>query len=213
MADVGQVYHQVIDTEGGAPISYGPSIFEDIVSGVGAQRFTKLGVQAPPGTKMVIDNDDKVIMIGKTGIYELQDGISISKLYFIRPRVYIKDEELSKKYREDGKKGMLDADEKRSIAMQQLNIDYPQIPNEFENDGMTINPDYTAFWDRYNNIQATYIKEYNEALNLFNTGSNGIYKQPNENNPNAPENFDGNLLNNVIIDYVYDNNAEKGSVS
>ena len=43
-------------------------------------KVTKLGVQAPPHTKMVIDGRD--IQVGNTGIYELDDDIIIEKIKF-----------------------------------------------------------------------------------------------------------------------------------
>ena len=43
-------------------------------------KITKLGVQAPPHTKMIIDGRD--IQVGNTGIYELDDDIIIEKIKF-----------------------------------------------------------------------------------------------------------------------------------
>ena len=43
-------------------------------------KVTKLGVQAPPHTKMIIDGRD--IQVGNTGIYELDDDIIIEKIKF-----------------------------------------------------------------------------------------------------------------------------------
>jgi len=46
----------------------------------------KIGIQGPPGTKFIIGDSgttnsmDHVIMIGRTGIYELNDDIVIKKL-------------------------------------------------------------------------------------------------------------------------------------
>lgn len=204
MPTVGQIYYNVVDNNNGSYISSGQNIFNDIVStmGGGNTRFTKLGVQAPPGTKVIL-NDNKEIMVGKTGIYELDDNIYITSMYFVRPRRYIKDVEASEKAKQDGIAGMLAADNKRKAAMQELNADFPTIPtDEFLEDGETPDPNYKEYWDRYNDIQTEYITEYQEALNLFNTGSNGIYVLPNPNNVNAPENFED--LYNVIIDFIYE---------
>jgi hypothetical protein len=38
-------------------------------------------------------NASKTIMIGRTGIYELDEDIAITSMYFVRPKNYIKDEE------------------------------------------------------------------------------------------------------------------------
>ena len=44
-------------------------------------KVTKLGVQAPPHTKMIIDGRN--IQVGNTGIYELDDDIIIEKIKFV----------------------------------------------------------------------------------------------------------------------------------
>ena len=41
-------------------------------------KITKLGVQAPPHTKMVIDGRD--IQVGNTAIYKLDDNIIVEKI-------------------------------------------------------------------------------------------------------------------------------------
>jgi len=56
------------------------SQFADSVSYRNAQ-VTKLGVQAPPHTKMIIDGRN--IQVGNTGIYELDDDIIIEKIKFV----------------------------------------------------------------------------------------------------------------------------------
>ena len=57
-------------------------LFEQFAEGVSYRnaKVTKLGVQAPPHTKMVIDDRD--IQVGNTGIYELDDDIIIEKIKF-----------------------------------------------------------------------------------------------------------------------------------
>lgn len=44
-------------------------------------KVSKLGVQAPPHTKMIIDGRN--IQVGITGIYELDDDIIIEKIKFV----------------------------------------------------------------------------------------------------------------------------------
>lgn len=44
-------------------------------------KVSKLGVQAPPHIRMVIDNRN--IQVGNTGIYELDDNIIIQNIRFI----------------------------------------------------------------------------------------------------------------------------------
>lgn len=57
-------------------------LFEQFTESVSYRnaKVTKLGVQAPPHTKMVIDGRD--IQVGNTGIYELDDDIIIEKIKF-----------------------------------------------------------------------------------------------------------------------------------
>lgn len=43
-------------------------------------KVSKLGIQAPPHTKMIIDGRD--IQVGNTGIYELDDDIIIERIKF-----------------------------------------------------------------------------------------------------------------------------------
>lgn len=56
------------------------SQFSDGVSFKNA-KVSKLGVQAPPHTRMVIDNRN--IQVGNTGVYELDDNIIIQNLKFV----------------------------------------------------------------------------------------------------------------------------------
>lgn len=197
MATIGQVYYNVMNNNSSSyeSSSANLNIFRDLVSAYGAKQFNKIGIQAPPGTKVVM-NTNKTVMVGRTGIYELDDDIAITNLYFVRPRRYIKDEVASAAAISAGTTGMLRADQERTTALNQLNRDFPNIPTE-ESD-----PNYKVYWDRYNIIQSNYIEAYQEALGQFNTGVNGIYVLPNPNNPNADENYQD--LYNVILDFIYE---------
>lgn len=195
MPTVGQVYYNVIDNNSGSYVSSGQNIFSDIIAQVGASQFNKVGVQAPAGTKIVM-NESKTIMVGRTGIYELDDDIAITNMYFIRPRKYEKDEEASQQAIEQGTEGMQAADKKRADDLEQFYKENPVMP-----DPDTDPEGYRAYWDSYNNIQTTYIEAYQTALSLYNQGVNGIYVLPNPDNIDAPENYQG--LYNVIIDFIY----------
>lgn len=194
MTTLGQVYYNVVDNNSGSYVSGTIDIFKDIVAAYGAKQFNKLGIQAPPGTRVVMNNT-KTIMIGRTGIYELDEDITITNMYFVRPKKYIKDEQASEDAKQDGINGMLAANTTRQNALDQLNEDYPSIPTD------KTDPNYNNYWDRYNTIQSNYITAYQIALNQFNAGSNGIYTLPNPDNPDAPENYED--LYNVIIDFIY----------
>lgn len=195
MPTVGQVYYNVIDNNSGSYVSSGQNIFSDIIAQVGASQFNKVGVQAPAGTTIVM-NESKTIMVGRTGIYELDDDIAITNMYFIRPRKYEKDEEASQQAIEQGTKGMQAADKKRADDLEQFYKENPVMP-----DPDTDPEGYRAYWDSYNNIQTTYIEAYQIALSLYNQGVNGIYVLPNPDNIDAPENYQD--LYNVIIDFIY----------
>lgn len=195
MPTVGQVYYNVIDNNSGSYVSSGQNIFSDIIAQVGASQFNKVGVQAPAGTKIVM-NESKTIMVGRTGIYELDDDIAITNMYFIRPRKYEKDEEASQQAIEQGTEGMQAADKKRADDLEQFYKENPVMP-----DPDTDPEGYRAYWDSYNNIQTTYIEAYQTALSLYNQGVNGIYVLPNSDNIDAPENYQD--LYNVIIDFIY----------
>lgn len=195
MPTVGQVYYNVIDNNSGSYVSSGQNIFSDIIAQVGASQFNKVGVQAPAGTKIVM-NESKTIMVGRTGIYELDDDIAITNMYFIRPRKYEKDEEASQQAIEQGTEGMQAADKKRANDLEQFYKENPVMP-----DPDTDPEGYRAYWDSYNNIQTTYIEAYQAALSLYNQGVNGIYVLPNPDNIDAPENYQD--LYNVIIDFIY----------
>lgn len=196
MPTVGQIYYNVVDNNSGGYIKSGENIFADIVNQIGASQFNKVGVQAPPGTKIVM-NSSKTIMVGRTGIYELDDDIAITNMYFVRPRKYEKDEEASATAIEQGTAGMQAADAAREASLNQFYIDNPTIP-----DRETDPTGYQAYWDAYNNIQTTYITAYQEALNLYNQGVNGIYVLPNPDNIDAPENYQD--LYNIIVDFIYE---------
>lgn len=196
MATVGQVYYKVIiPSDGGEPISTGQDIYQDIVKAVGASKFTKLGVQAPPGTKMVFNEPDnpKEIMVGRTGIYELDEDISITSLRFVRPRRFEYKAEESEAIQQAGIKSMLEAEHARRDALADLNAGGE--PTEED-------PKDRIYWDQYEAIQNTYSQSYQPGLIEYHRGINGVYKLPNEEDINAPENYDE--IYNVIIDFIYE---------
>lgn len=57
---------------------------QNLVTFYKANKFIKLGIQAPPNTKFKID-ENKIFTVGQTGIYELNDLIEIKSLSFIQP--------------------------------------------------------------------------------------------------------------------------------
>lgn len=202
MAQVGQLYYRVLDTTSGTYITSSnltPAAMYDLGANLvtfysGAKQFNKLGIQAPPGTKALINN--KEIMVGRTGIYELDEDIAITALRFERPRKYIKDEEASKESEKKGTQEMIAADEKRQSALETLREDYPVVPMDEDDENFAI------YWDRYEAIQNTYIEEYELGLNDYAIGKNGIYVLPDPANTESEANYED--LYNVIIDFVYE---------
>lgn len=167
-----------------------------IISAIGPINDTtikKLGIQAPSGTKVHLNSggksDEQIIMIGRTGMYELDENISITDIYFERPRNYILDEEATAAQLLLGKKNMQAAEKERENDIKILNED------------QTIIKDSEEYWNRYIQINDKFQKAYDTAKGQYNIGVTGIYKLPNKDNPNAEENY--KELYNIIIDFEY----------
>ena len=197
MSAVGQVYYRVLDINSGTYISSDQDIYQDIVHNYGgATQFTKIGIQAPPGTRAVL-NGNKTIMIGRTGIYELDEDIAVTNLYFIRPRKYKRDDAASNQHMDSGMQAMIKAEEERKTSLDNLNSQFPQGVPDDVNDA-----NYDLYWSSYEVIQEKYAADYEQGLLDYNVGKNGIYVLPNPANINAPENYED--LYNVIVDFIYD---------
>lgn len=201
MATIGQIYYNVIDKRTGTCTSSGPDIFNDIVQG---RTFTKVGIQAQPGTKVIMGTDssginNKTIMIGITGIYELDDDIAIKNMKFIKPLKYKLDVDDSNKAMKDGAEAIKNAENKRKTALQVALTQWgvngvpPSNPSQST---------FTTYWNEFTRIQTEFLREYNIGLNMYQSGINGIYKLPNEEDLNHPDNYDD--LYNVIIDFIYE---------
>lgn len=159
--------------------------------------ISKLGIQAPSGTKVHLnsgnENDKQIIMIGRTGMYELDENINITDIYFERPRNYILDEEATTTQLTTGKNGMRTAEEERETNINKLkNGETP-----YEN----IIKDSKEYWNAYIDINDKFQAAYDTAKGQYNIGVTGIYKLPNQNKLDAEENF--KELYNIIIDFEY----------
>lgn len=200
MPTIGQIYYRVIDAgnpdqinnnvrittdnftskavAGGKEGQLEGGIYENVIEKAGQGNWGKLGIQAPPGTQMMIE--DKVILVGRTGTYELdEDNITISKLWFVQPVNYIKDEDASTKAMNEG------ADDIKAAQTALNNI--IKIPTTNEQ-GETVYPEYT---DAELDSLATETAKLEAAIAQYQSGHRGIYK------------VDGYTdLENVIIDYV-----------
>lgn len=152
------------------------------ITGSEQTPLLKVGIQAPPGTKVVLNNDSRVIMIGRTGVYELDEEIEIKKFYFLKPKNFILDEAATLTALNNGRNALQSAEDNRQSEMDRINKKYPEHNEEY--------------WAEYTQIQTVYLAAYDKAVAQYNTGLNGIYKQKDP--PN-----DYKDLFNIIIDYVY----------
>lgn len=154
-------------------------IFSDVIRTFNLGAIYKLGIQAPPGTKFLLDG--KKFLMGRTGIYEMDEEIKISSLQFEEPKNYVIDEQKTQEALAQGIAEFEAAEQKRKDSMTELDKRRPpyDIPENY--------------WARYKEIQDEYNKEYNIALGHYNSGINGYFKEQGI-----------KTLYNVIIDFVYD---------
>lgn len=188
MSAIGQIYYRVVDTsstgDGKHYISSGIDIYNDIVSASSAKQFTKVGIQAPPGAQVVM-NASKTIMIGRTGIYELDEDIVITSMKFVRPTVYIKDEKESESKKQEGEKIIKEA----KVALEAAIAALGEEPTDPTSDA------YKTYWNEYNEANETYIAAFQKGSAILNQGLNGVYKED--------KTVIGEL-DNVIVDFIYD---------
>ena len=189
MSAIGQIYYNVIDTSSTGDskhyISSGTDIYNDIVNASSAKQFTKVGIQAPPGAQVVM-NTSKTIMIGRTGIYELDEDIAITNMYFVRPKNYIRDDKETESKKQEGEKIIKDAKVALEAAIAALGAE-PSDPNSDA---------YKTYWEGYNEAHERYIAAFQRGSAILNQGQNGVYKLD-EDNPYGD-------LENVIVDFIYE---------
>lgn len=122
MAQIGQMYYRIPSSSGyltaqvKSGVDFNP--YSDLIAQIGSAgttQLTKVGVQAPPGTQMVL-NQLKQIMIGRTGIYELDEDIAITELYFIQPQNYKRDTDAEELAKAEGQAGIEKAMTDRETA-------------------------------------------------------------------------------------------------
>lgn len=149
--------------------------------------FTKLGIQAPQGTKVHIN--EKEIVIGRTGVYEVDDEIVIDNLYFERPLNYILNVALTEQEKEQGIRDLQSAEEWRQAQLAAI--------EHWKTE------DSQRYWELYTGIQKEFQSKYNDALSHFNKGINGVYQLPTQIDPTRPEDDNYKELYNVIIDFIH----------
>lgn len=143
------------------------------------QPFSKLGIQAPPGTKIQL-NDGKLIIIGRTGVYELDEDIQVTHLKFIQPKKYKLNRAKSQEYLQTGSEGLEKAEQIRTEKLKKLNDEYATKDKD------------KAYWARYICIQNDFDASYSKAQSNYIIGINGFYEE---------DGFEE--LYNVIIDFLY----------
>lgn len=219
MADsIGQLYYQVerisddkktITLRSSSSIEAGNiTIFgsdHNIVEEYGASKFTRLGIQAPPGTKVVLNKTHEVI-IGRTGIYEIE--ANITHLYFVKMRKYEKDEAAMLTAKYQGSQLMYEAEQERIQNMENLpwTPNFPEEESEWENWVSDGGDKSETYWNKYVDAQDEFLTgdnddKYNAGLALYQKGRNGIYKLPYPDNPDDERNFVD--LKNIVIDFLY----------
>lgn len=166
------------------------NIFKDNIL-EGFNNVKKIGIQAPPGTrftfnKATTEDTGDWIMVGRTGVYELNDDIVISYLRFQRPQSYIINKELSQQLQATGAGTMKAA---RDIFLQKINElskTFGQAPDRTETG--------SEYWTEYNNAHQNYITQYKSGLGIYLKGKAGVYTPD-------PTTVD---LYNIIIDFTYE---------
>ena len=132
-------------------------------------------------------------MVGRTGIYELNDDIVISSLKFIRPQEYVLNEELSKQIQIQGTAVMKEARDEFLATSNKLTQEASQAP-----DTSATGSDY---WEKFNKAHQIYIKKYQTGLGLYLKGKSGMYTKKDNSTTD---------LYNIIIDFTYESKTGGG---
>ena len=178
------------------------------------QLFTKLGVQATPGTRMIV-NGQKEIMVGRTGIFEIDD-VTITELKFIPVKQYVYDAEQSQKLIDQGWAIMMAA----HYGVDDERVDQTKLPQEGDDnwdewaeytdyegfDDLVADLDPTAadYQEQYVAYAETYEEIFTMGYDIYQSGINGVYV-PKTNEDGSEVNAD---LTDVIIDFVWQINEE-----
>lgn len=153
MANIGQIWYNVADKTDNYPS--GIDIYTDILAQITPSSLTKIGIQAPPGTQLQM-NGIKEIMIGRTGIYELDEGISITSLKFYRPKTYEVNKEETAKNQTKGQEQMDAAKEvydKKVDALDKSSSTYYQELQKAESTySMALNEGYSLYQTKVYNV-------------------------------------------------------------
>lgn len=88
---IGQYIYKVLDTVKGTYLA-NSDIFKDMQEGATetptiTNNFVKLSFQAPTGTNIII-NDNKTIIVGRSGYYEVPEGIAVESFKLKAGMIY-----------------------------------------------------------------------------------------------------------------------------
>lgn len=149
----------------------------------------KIGIQASPGTKFtfsesITPNAGQWLMVGRTGIYELNDDIVIKSLRFQRPKNYILNKELSQELQSNGTAIMKQARDEFLTKVTELTKSQGTVPDRTETGN--------DYWIQYNQLHQEYVTKYRSGLGLYLKGKAGVYVDGSEDD-----------LYNIIIDFTY----------
>lgn len=157
------------------------NIFESVF-GDNDVILSKLGIQAPPGTRFILNG--KNIMIGTSGLYELDEEslpeIKKNNFKFIAPVLYELDQTLTQELLNSSIEALNTLEAERIEAISEIKPD--------EN-GNLATEDYEA----YLTLNQDFIEKYNEAQVNYLYALSGVYVKVK--NPNT-------TLYNIIIDYI-----------
>lgn len=153
----------------------------------------KLGIQCEPGERWTIEtssgNEPKEIMVGRSGVYELDNDIIVSSLKYNPRQGYILNEGDTNKAISEGLLGLNAAEDERTRSLEEFGINMSGINN--------LTQDQV---NEYNNIQNKFQQAYKIAYATYIRGINGIYEKSKEDI--KPK--------NIIIDFVYNNSSSEG---
>lgn len=171
------------------------NIYSDIVSQFKKGNFNKLGIQAPAGTKFYINSSTSPIMVGRTGIYELDESINVNSLKFEAPKNYVLNKGKTQECLVEG----INQTKAAKSFYDEYMTKIAGLPGNTDSQ-----KNYTSqYWKDYNviyqggtlsngeNIENGYSAQMEGTYNSMIQGINGVYDEK-----GVKE------INNVIIDFL-----------
>lgn len=174
------------------------NIYEDIFSQIGVTKVTKIGIQAPPGTRFQLntkaietkDDEDSQpvqtdIMVGRTGVYEIEvPNMKITTLFFSRPQRYVLDIDKTNKSIDNGMR-----------LMREAKNEFEKFLDQFEElfDAAQESDSNNVFWQEYEKEHDKYVNAYEAGRAIYIKGQAGEYITA------GPSD-----LKNIIIDFTYE---------